>query len=128
MIFRCFGVYAALTVTVNYILVVLILPGAIILSRPIRKKLSRGDEEPEKIESHSYFASKITETTHYFRFGIFICSLIMTGLSLFIIFQNPGLKTPQTNPTKVRNCIMEKMLTNLKYCSASCRLKYSRVF
>ncbi|EGT37635.1 hypothetical protein CAEBREN_03543 [Caenorhabditis brenneri] len=103
IVLRCFGIYAAITVVVNYVLVVLILPGAIILTRPIKTKQSPTEilETTEPVEKISKFASKITEFTFYFRFGIVFLSFILTGLSIFVIFGNPGLTIPQTNPTKL---------------------------
>ncbi|ULT90733.1 hypothetical protein L3Y34_008803 [Caenorhabditis briggsae] len=107
IVLRCFGIYAAITVLINYILVILILPGAIILTRPVRKQKPSPEVvdtvEPVELEKPKLenFNSKITEFTYYFRFGVVILSFILTGLSAFIIFQNPGLTIPQNNPTKL---------------------------
>ncbi|UMM36511.1 hypothetical protein L5515_008643 [Caenorhabditis briggsae] len=107
IVLRCFGIYAAITVLINYILVILILPGAIILTRPVRKQKPSPEVvdtvEPVELEKPKLenFNSKITEFTYYFRFGVVILSFILTGLSAFIIFQNPGLTIPQNNPAKL---------------------------
>ncbi|CAI2354502.1 unnamed protein product [Caenorhabditis sp. 36 PRJEB53466] len=100
IVLRCFGIYAATTVVVNYILVVLILPGAIILTRPIRRKLTQVPEIEEVIEK-SNISEKLTHFTSYFRFVIVLMSLILAGLSISIIFNDPGLTIPRTNPTKL---------------------------
>ncbi|KAF1750478.1 hypothetical protein GCK72_017028 [Caenorhabditis remanei] len=99
IVLRCFGIYAAITVIINYLLVVLILPGAIILTRPIRRNRKPTEQKIEPNPKNS--TNKLTEFTFYFRFAIVLLSSILTALSIFIIFQNPGLTIPQTNPTKL---------------------------
>ncbi|CAB3398456.1 unnamed protein product [Caenorhabditis bovis] len=106
IVLRCFGIYACTTIIVNYVLVVLVLPGAIILTKPVSTKSRKictdePDAKDEKRATECGIAARIAHATKTARFGIIALTILLTSVSVFLIFETPGMRVPETNPTKL---------------------------
>ncbi|VDO31079.1 unnamed protein product [Haemonchus placei] len=92
IVIRCFGIFASLTMTANYILVVLLLPSAMVLT--CSRKRSR-------FVPHIDVAPKLSRLLYRSRFFVLLLGVAATIAASIIIFVSPGLNMPRYNPTKL---------------------------
>uniref|UniRef100_A0A1I7XG82 SSD domain-containing protein n=1 Tax=Heterorhabditis bacteriophora TaxID=37862 RepID=A0A1I7XG82_HETBA len=92
IVLRCFGIFASITVVINYVLVILLLPSTIILTCASNSANTMFSYELSKF---------VTQWVYRLRFAIVLGGLFLTVAATFIIFFSPGLSMPHYNPTKL---------------------------
>uniref|UniRef100_A0A7I4YSR2 SSD domain-containing protein n=1 Tax=Haemonchus contortus TaxID=6289 RepID=A0A7I4YSR2_HAECO len=92
IVIRCFGIFASLTMTANYILVVLLLPSAMVLTC---------SEKRSRFVPHINVAPKISRLLYQGRFFVLLLGVATTIVASTIVFVSPGLNMPRYNPTKL---------------------------
>ncbi|ETN87140.1 hypothetical protein NECAME_01299 [Necator americanus] len=100
IVLRCFGVYASLTIIVNYLLVIFLLPSTMVLCCK---------EGHKKFLPNVDIASKIAYVVFRYRYFLVVAAITATVAAGIAVFLKPGLSLPRFNPTKVvgSDCFLE---------------------
>ncbi|CAD6193196.1 unnamed protein product [Caenorhabditis auriculariae] len=102
LVLRCFGIFACITIITNYVLVLLILPAAIILIKPVRTQHSRfrvtkiGDEISKWEISH-----RCALFVHGLKYVITFLAIVISIACAIVVIYKPGMQLPRYNPTKL---------------------------
>ncbi|KAL6742453.1 hypothetical protein Aduo_015601 [Ancylostoma duodenale] len=92
IVLRCFAIYAAITVVINYVLVALLLPSTMTLC--CKETYRRFIPEFET-------APKLAYIMFRYRYVITAAAAVATVTAVIITFVKPGLPMPRYNPAKV---------------------------
>ncbi|KAK6754892.1 hypothetical protein RB195_013708 [Necator americanus] len=92
IVLRCFGVYASLTIIVNYLLVIFLLPSTMVLCCK---------EGHKKFLPNVDIASKIAYVVFRYRYFLVVAAITATVAAGIAVFLKPGLSLPRFNPTKL---------------------------
>ncbi|EYC40043.1 hypothetical protein Y032_0631g856 [Ancylostoma ceylanicum] len=92
IVLRCFAIYAGITVVINYILVVFLLPSTMTLC--CRENYKKFFPEFET-------APKLAYIVFHYRYIITAAAAVATVAAAVIVFVKPGLPMPRYNPAKV---------------------------
>ncbi|CAJ0591502.1 unnamed protein product [Cylicocyclus nassatus] len=92
IVLRCFGVYACLTVMVNFVLVVSLLPSTMVITCTERQR---------KFLPQIDIASKFSHMIYTSRIVILTAGVSAALVAFIIVFVNPGLPMPRYNPAKM---------------------------
>ncbi|VDM15268.1 unnamed protein product [Wuchereria bancrofti] len=110
MVLRCFGIYAGTLMIINYVLVIIILPAAIIVS----------DKDVKTFTTSKFFLSRlkyrivsfwhntatnfdtifnrlIPQIVYIIRVPLILLTFIVFALSIYAIVKTPGIRLPERN-------------------------------
>ncbi|CAJ0582184.1 unnamed protein product, partial [Mesorhabditis spiculigera] len=102
IVVRCFGIYATLTIAINYILVLLLLPAAMSLTQCGPRNRYSNQLKRLLFEKTDGFyekaASRVSAWIFKLRYlGLFI-TLLTAFVSLYALLVHPGIQLPESNP------------------------------
>ena len=120
--FRCFGIFAAITILVNYIFVITALPAAIILLNRhrifkdgVRVQLQNSVVSKLKdygriiVDGYIYKLPILVYRIHKF---IILISFILIIASVYVVAVNPGIRLPENNALQVTILIVIRTNSN----------------
>ncbi|VBB31089.1 unnamed protein product [Acanthocheilonema viteae] len=110
MVLRCFGIYAGILMIINYILVMIILPAAIIISDAGVKSFNTPKFFISRLKSRTtqlwysaaasldiIFSRLIPQIVYIVRIPLILLTLIAFVISIYAIVKTPGIRLPERN-------------------------------
>uniref|UniRef100_A0A914EL84 SSD domain-containing protein n=1 Tax=Acrobeloides nanus TaxID=290746 RepID=A0A914EL84_9BILA len=110
LVLKCFGIFAGITMSTNYLFVITALPASILM---LEGKCSRCEEATSETITFFKFGRlfidytkelycyKLPRVVHRFSIPITLSTLIIGILAVYAILVDPGIRLPENNPLQV---------------------------